>query len=82
MGQARFEFALIRAIRVKPRSHFSHWCLFVFIRGLKNKKPTAVGQWVGPLRERINIDCRAGQQRVRKQQVYAGPTSRIATEIS
>jgi hypothetical protein len=37
---------------------------------VKDKKPTAVWQWVYQiLVNESNPDCRAGQQRVRKQQV-------------
>jgi len=51
----------------------SLFSLFVFIRvhwWLKNKKPTAVRQWVClDSWNGSKPGCRAGQQRVRKQQV-------------
>jgi hypothetical protein len=52
MGWAGFEFALIRVIRVKSCPLFPirvYSCSLV----VKNKKPTAVWQWVDKFRERI-----------------------------
>jgi hypothetical protein len=44
-------------------------CVYSCALVVENKKPTAAWQWVDKFRERSKPDCRAGQQRVRKQQV-------------